>query len=258
MNKFFLNILLAFAWVLLTGELDYVNFIDGLLIGFIILFFSKYRLKSSKYFFKIPKALGFLFYFIYELIIANIRVAYEVITPNQRLQPGIIAVPLAAETDFEITILANLITLTPGTLSLEVSKNREFIYVHAMHIDNKEKSIYIILKTKDELLSETQIHTGPPVKMKENAEDFLKKWGDHPRVTKKPYENNGRLFVELRREYIDIKDFLKVQTKKLSLGKHIDKIVKKKYDLLNLDDLLSNNLKEYWTEYLDGKMTWER
>ena len=66
------------------------------------------------------------------------------------------------------------------------------------------------------------------------------------------------LFVELRREHTDIKDFLKAHTKKLSLGKHIDRIVKKKYELLNLEDLLCDDLKEFWTQYLDGKMTWER
>ena len=126
------------------------------------------------------------------------------------------------------------------------------------HIDNKEDSIYIILKTKDELLPETQIHTGPPVKMKKNAEDFKRKWAGNKRVIKKPYEKNGRLFIELKREYKDIKDFLRDNTKKFSLGKHIDKIVKEKYELLNLEGLLTYDFKEFWTEYLDGKMTWER
>ena len=137
-------------------------------------------------------------------------------------------------------------------------RNDFTIFDMKFHIDNKEDSVYIILKTKDELLPETQMHTGPPLKMKKNVEDFQKKWAENPRVIKKPYEKNGRLFVELRREYTDIKDFLKIHTKKLSLGKHIDKIVKKKYELLNYEDLLTNNLKEFWTKYLDRKMTWER
>jgi len=137
-------------------------------------------------------------------------------------------------------------------------RNDFTIFDMKFHIDNKEDSIYIILKTKDELLPETQIHTGPPVKMKKNAEDFKRKWAGNKRVIKKPYEKNGRLFIELKREYTDIKDFLKVHTKKLSLGKHIDKIIKKKYELLNLEGLLNDNLREFWTEYLDGKMTWER
>ncbi len=137
-------------------------------------------------------------------------------------------------------------------------RNDFTIFAMKFHIDNQEDTIYIILKTKDELLPDTQIHTGPPVKMKKNVKDFQKKWVENPRVIKKPYEKNGRLFVEIRREYTDIKDFLMIHTKKLSLGKHIDKIVKKKYELLNFEDLLTNNLKEFWTEYLDEKMSWER
>jgi multicomponent Na+:H+ antiporter subunit E len=55
------------------------------------------------------------------------------------MKPGIIAVPLDAETDFEITLLANLITMTPGTLSLDLSDDRKTLYVHAMYITDPEK-----------------------------------------------------------------------------------------------------------------------
>lgn len=126
------------------------------------------------------------------------------------------------------------------------------------YIDDEQNNIYIIVKTKEELLPKIQSHTGPPVKMNKNAEDFLKRWEDNSRVTKKPYVKNGRLYVEIRREYMDIKDFLKDHTKNLSLGKHIEKIVKKKYVILKIEELLTNNLREFWTGYLDGKMTWER
>jgi multicomponent Na+:H+ antiporter subunit E len=52
------------------------------------------------------------------------------------MRPGVVAVPLDARTDAEITLLANLITLTPGTLSLDVSADRSFLYVHAMYVDD--------------------------------------------------------------------------------------------------------------------------
>ena len=138
-SHFLLNFLLAAAWVLLTGEVDAGNFIEGLIIGYIILWVSKSALGSTKYFKKIPKAAGFFFYFIKELIVANIRVAYDVITPKDHMTPGIVAIPLDAETDMEITLLANLITLTPGTLSLDVSKDRKILYVHALFVDDPDK-----------------------------------------------------------------------------------------------------------------------
>ena len=64
-----------------------------------------------------------------------------IITPKHRMKPSIIAVPLSAEKDFEITILANLITLTPGTLSLDVSSDKKVLYVHSMYASDPEEFI---------------------------------------------------------------------------------------------------------------------
>jgi multicomponent Na+:H+ antiporter subunit E len=81
------------------------------------------------------------FYFLYELVKANLEVAYDVATPKFYMKPGIIGVPLDAKTDLEITLLANMITLTPGTLSLDVSEDRKILYVHAMYITDRESFI---------------------------------------------------------------------------------------------------------------------
>lgn len=74
--------------------------------------------------------------FMWELVLANLRVAFDVLTPRARMHPGITAVPLAAKSDWEITLFANLITLTPGTLSLDVSDDRRVLYVHAIYLGN--------------------------------------------------------------------------------------------------------------------------
>ncbi len=77
--------------------------------------------------------------YLWELILANLRVAYDVMTPTRRMRPGVLAIPLDANTDVEITLLANLITLTPGSVSLDVSSDRRFLYLHAMYIDDVEE-----------------------------------------------------------------------------------------------------------------------
>ena len=138
-NQFLLNIFLAIAWMLLTGVVTAENFIEGLIIGYLILWVSKSALGGASYFRKIPKAIGFFFYFVKELIVANLKVAFDIITPKDYMQPGIVAVPLDAETDMEITLLANLITLTPGTLSLDVSKDKKVLYIHTLYLDDTEK-----------------------------------------------------------------------------------------------------------------------
>jgi len=121
-----------------------------------------------------------------------------------------------------------------------------------------EKTIYIILKIDKKPLSKTMIHTGPPVKKQQNSQEFQNKWHNSNKVVKKPYVKDNRWFVEIKREYIDIKDFLSNEFKSLSLGKHLDKIAKKKYEILKTDDLIKEKLRVYWTEYFDGKMSWER
>jgi multicomponent Na+:H+ antiporter subunit E len=83
--------------------------------------------------------IGFFFFFVWELLVANLRVAYEVLTPGFQMRAAIIDIPLDAESDLEITVLANLITLTPGTLSLDVSPDRKTLYIHAMHVDDVEQ-----------------------------------------------------------------------------------------------------------------------
>jgi multicomponent Na+:H+ antiporter subunit E len=72
---------------------------------------------------------------MWELLLANLRLACDVLTPGYHLRPGVVAVPLDARTDTEITLLANMITLTPGSFSLDVSADRRVLYVHVMYLD---------------------------------------------------------------------------------------------------------------------------
>lgn len=90
-------------------------------------------------FVKAGQVFGLFFFFLWEIIKSNLRVAYDVLTPGFRMRPGVIGIPLEARTDLEITLLANLITLTPGTLSLDVSSDRRTLYIHAMYADDPEK-----------------------------------------------------------------------------------------------------------------------
>lgn len=79
--------------------------------------------------------------FAWELVLSNIRLAADVLRPRMRMRPGIVAVPLDARTDLEIVLLTNLVTLTPGTLSLDVSRDRRTLYVHAMFVTSPEAMV---------------------------------------------------------------------------------------------------------------------
>ncbi|GAB4422200.1 MAG: Na+/H+ antiporter subunit E [Anaerolineae bacterium] len=136
---FLLNILLALAWTALTGQFDPVNFMSGFVLGYLVLWLAQRMAGPSNYFKKVYQIISFVLFFMDALIRANLRVAYEVITPPYTMRPGIVAIPLEVKTDAAITLLANLITLTPGTLSLDVSADRRVLYVHSMYVDDVEQ-----------------------------------------------------------------------------------------------------------------------
>jgi multicomponent Na+:H+ antiporter subunit E len=138
MNLFLLNILLALIWVALTGYFIPTNVVIGFLLAYIVLWLVQRTMEPSSYFVKMHQLLGFILFFIWELIKANLRVAYDVLTPRHHMRPGVVAVPLDAKTDLEIMLLSSLITLTPGTLSLDVSGDRRVLYIHAMYITDIE------------------------------------------------------------------------------------------------------------------------
>lgn len=138
MSHFLINILLALTWAALTGGFTPANLLLGFGLGFLALQVARRPLGQTGYFSTLPRMAAFVFFFLVELIIANLRVAADVLTPRWHMRPRVLAVPLEAATDVEITLLANLVSLTPGSLSLDVSSDRRVLYVHAMYADDPE------------------------------------------------------------------------------------------------------------------------
>ncbi|HEY8515489.1 MAG TPA: Na+/H+ antiporter subunit E [Candidatus Binatia bacterium] len=135
---FLWNLLLALAWAAVTGRFSLSNVLVGMVLGYLALFVAQPIMGPTNYFRRIHRAIAFAIVYIRELILSNLRVAYDVLTPKPRIRPGVLAIPLDAKTDAEITMLANLLTLTPGSVSLDVSTDRRFLYLHAMYIDDVE------------------------------------------------------------------------------------------------------------------------
>ncbi len=133
MTGFFWNVILALAWVALTGTFSAGNLLAGFFFAYLALALMQRRIPALKgYSQRVPRLLRFAVFFLKELAVANARVAFDVATPVWYMKPGVIAMPLEASTDAEITLLANFISLTPGTLSLDVSDDRKVLYIHAM------------------------------------------------------------------------------------------------------------------------------
>lgn len=138
---FLMNLVLMLVWVALTGSFTYMNVFFGFFLAYIIIWMMGHNEQGKKYVRLIPRLGSFVLYFIYQIVKANLYVAYDIVTAHNYMKPGIVRVPLDASSDFEITLLANFISLTPGTLSLDVSTDKKAIYVHAMYIDSEDAFI---------------------------------------------------------------------------------------------------------------------
>ena len=133
------NILLALAWVAASGSVKVGTFLTGYLLGYLALWVSSgSREHRSRYFSKLPQLATFTGFMLREILVSTLRVSWDVVTPTHHMRPAVLAVPLEAKSDGEITVIANLLTLTPGTLMLDVSPDRRSLYMHAMYVDDPD------------------------------------------------------------------------------------------------------------------------
>lgn len=144
--------------------------------------------------------------------------------------------------------------------AIETASTQEGFIIHDIlfQIDTKDDIVYLIIKTDDSPLSETFTHTGPPTKLKKNTKEFIEKWTDHPSTITQPFQENGRSYVTIKRNYRYLHAYLKENLTSLSLGRHLDEIVSQHYHILTQKDLLIPDLINFWTQYLENKKPWER
>ncbi|MBV7334706.1 Na+/H+ antiporter subunit E [Chloroflexi bacterium TSY] len=135
---FLINVVLAFIWSTFIALFPGFDFAIGLLIGFLGL--GLYR---RSYVVRGIRLIGFVLFVLWEILVSNFVLAWTIIQPsdklNERLDPGIVAIPLSVDSDLEIIILATVITLTPGTLSVDLGRNdagERLLYVHNLSVEN--------------------------------------------------------------------------------------------------------------------------
>lgn len=136
MILFMLNLCLAVGWAFLWSDFSLGNLAAGFAAAYLALLATRPLYGGGRYFGTVWRVLALAGYFLWDLARSSLKVAWDVVTPAHHSRPGIVAVPLAARTDGEILMTANLISLTPGTLSLDVSPDRRTLWVHAMFIED--------------------------------------------------------------------------------------------------------------------------
>lgn len=138
MRRYLIRILwLSGAWVALWGDVTAANVLAGVLVGALLvaLFPPADEPRSA---FRLLAALRFAGYFTGKLVEASAIVAWEVVTPTSRINEGIVAVPIRGVSRGLTAVVANAITLTPGTITLEVREDPTVLYVHVLHLRSLE------------------------------------------------------------------------------------------------------------------------
>lgn len=140
-RQILINILIAFIWMLLNEEFNPVLFGVGYVVGFCIIFTMR-RFFSAPFYGKKVIALVKLFMlFIIELFKSSIVVIKEIVRPSLKIKPGIFRSETILQTDFEITLLISLLTLTPGSVVMEVDSKAKVMFIHAMDSDDFHNNI---------------------------------------------------------------------------------------------------------------------
>jgi multicomponent Na+:H+ antiporter subunit E len=144
MKAVILFVVMVGIWLLLTLNVTPPNIAVGVVSAFVVtLFFAKYSLKADKKQVHIGRyvwALIYGFVFLWECIKANIDVMYRVIHPKMPVKPGIVKVKSSLKTDIGKVFLANSITMTPGTITVDIID--DYFYVHWIFVHSKDPAIY--------------------------------------------------------------------------------------------------------------------
>src|SRR5699024_8891256 len=147
-----INLIISFLWMFLSESYTLISFLFGYILGAVLLLLLHRFFTGPFYLKRLYRLMVLFLILIRELISYNIQIVKYVYKKDLNIEPGIFAMPIEVKQSWEITLLANLITLTPGTLTVAVSDDQTQLFIHALDIDTKEESINVIKNTFEKSL----------------------------------------------------------------------------------------------------------
>lgn len=139
-TQFVVNLVIAGVWMFLQQTLAWENFVVGYFIGLLVMYFAVRRLNSPLYMQYVLAFIKLAVIFLLEVVRSGVRVSYLILHPSLPVSPGLVAVPLDVTSDEAITVFAGMITMAPGSISVELSDDRRFLYVHALEASDPHKA----------------------------------------------------------------------------------------------------------------------
>lgn len=153
-GQILLNLFIALLWMSLHNSWHLSTLIVGYLVGLLLIFALRRFNHQQFYFRRVLAIVRLLLLFFKELVLSSFFVLKEILRPTARIKPGIIAVPTHLRSDWELTVFSMLITLTPGTLTLEISEKRDILFIHTMDIADTELVVKQIKNTFESAIME--------------------------------------------------------------------------------------------------------
>ncbi|KRG15219.1 Na+/H+ antiporter subunit E [Lederbergia galactosidilytica] len=149
-----LNFFMAFLWMFFESSFQLNTFLIGYLLGLLIIFIMRRFFPGRFYLAKVFAIIKLVLIFIRELLLSNIAVLKVVLSPKLSIRPGIFALQTELRSDWEITLLSHLITLTPGTLVVKLSEDNKTLYIHAIDIEEVDDAINSIKQSFEKAIME--------------------------------------------------------------------------------------------------------
>lgn len=135
-----LNLMIALVWAAAAGDFTFANLALGFAGGFVALWAFN-GVFGPGYHRRFFSSVALILYFFYDLTMSSLQVAGAVLRPSRAAHPRFVRMPLDVESDLGVMLTANLITLTPGTLSVDVSEDRRELLIHAMFGEDPEEVV---------------------------------------------------------------------------------------------------------------------
>ncbi|MEB2281584.1 Na+/H+ antiporter subunit E [Lysinibacillus xylanilyticus] len=141
--QFILNLFIATLWLLLQDEVipQFSTFLMGFIVGIGILY-AMHRFYGTQFYLRrVFSIIKLLWLFNWELLLSSYCVIRQITTPKLNITPGIFTYKTVLKGDWEITALALLLTLTPGSVVMEVCEEGDMFYIHAMDIEQSKEAV---------------------------------------------------------------------------------------------------------------------
>ena len=150
--QFVINLLVSVIWLLVTNSYTLNNFVLGFILGLFLVYLLHRVLPGQFYLVRIYRIIMLIITFLTELIKANFGVLKIILKPRIENKPGFFVYETELERDWQLVLLSNLITLTPGTVVLGISDDRKKIYIHSIDFSTKEEEIQNIKSSLEKVV----------------------------------------------------------------------------------------------------------